>query len=749
MIENDLALMLTERFAGAQVDGSGQTRASLPVPLTRFFGREDELEDLVQRLRQPRTRLVTLVGPGGVGKSRLALESARRLSPQFEGQVVFVSLAPVDNDALVLQTIARALDVREASERPLVEAIADRVHESPVLLLLDNFEHLIEGAASLSELLLRAPSLTALVTSREPLRIQGEQLVTVLPLPLAGEAVSSPAIALFVDRARAVDPTFELNSGNIKAIAELCQRLDRLPLAIELVAARISMLSPTTILARLDSALTLAARGGRDLPERQRTMRNTIDWSYGLLTDDERVSYERLAVFAGRITPQSAHAVCQLLDEETALDTLDALAHKSLLQRERDRAGGLQFRLLNAVRSHGLERLAASGERAAVEARYVRYFIDLVDQTQPRLFSPEYVEARDLLDIEYENVRATLSESEGDNQAMAQLVYGLFFYWYRRGLLSEGRRWAEGGLERSGATGHERGMIASGAGSLAMWQGDLDGARNHYEASARLLAESPEVHLRGVSQFTLGVLLMAQGEAVDAAARLHNALAILATSQDTRDRYFCALSLMHLGNVGMSIGHPADAVASLNDALELGREVGDAWLVASILTNMGEVARISGDYERAAAHYQEALTQFEQTDDRGDAARLLCCLAFTACRLGEFEQAMSLLDRSIGVHEEFGSKRGIAECLLGYAQVLSARSDEDRRVRSMRHAAMLLAASERQMRTQGAVYWTADLAEHDKVSNAVIRALSHQDLDDLRREGERLSLAEIRELVRG
>jgi predicted ATPase len=587
------------------------------------------------------------------------------------------------------------------------------------------------------------------VTSREPLHVQGEQVITVSPLPLDSAGLESPAIALFVDRALAVDSSFRAAAETVDAIAELCRRLDGLPLAIELAAARTSMLSPEGMLSGLDSALTLAARGSRDLPERQRTLRSTIDWSYKLLSDNERELYERLAVFAGRITPQSAHAICELMDDETALEALDTLARKSLLQRERDRTGRIQFRMLNAVRSHGLERLDASERRSAVGDRYARFFIDLVGRTQPRIFSSEYIEARDLLDAEYENIRATLAACERDPSAMATLSYGLLLYWYRRGLLSEGRHWAESGLARSGAKGHERGMIANGAGSIAMWQGDVASARSHYEASARLLVDSPDVHLRGVSQFTLGVIMGAQGAAADAEARLKNALAILSTSPDTRDRYFCALALMHLGSVSTRLGRGAESAALLEEALERGREVGDGWLVASILTNMGEAARARGDYEAAAAHYQEALTQFEQTDDRGDAARLLCCLAFTACRLGEFEHAMSLLDQSMELHAEFGSKRGVAECLLGYADVVCARPNDDDSESSLRYAAVLLAASEHEMRKQGAAYWPADVPEHDMVSDVVTQVLSGAELAASRAEGERLSLPELRELARG
>src|SRR5262245_9030724 len=388
-IANDLALLLTERFTTTPETPAGSRLAQLPMPRSRLIGREEELAQIHALLQQDDVGLVTLTGPGGVGKTRLALQVAAEVAPQFTDGVAFISLAALQDPTLVVLAVARALGVSETRDDTLNERLLAYLEPRDMLLVLDNVEHLLAAAPLAAQALERAPLLKLLITSREPLRVRGEQIVPVPLLTLPDPAhlddleqlVESPAVVLFVERAREVRPDFALTSENAASIAEICQRLDGLPLALELAAARLRMLSPAALLARLERRLPLLTQGARDLPERQQTLRNTIEWSYDLLSKREQQLFRRLAVFEGGFTLEAVEALCifdaattvstsEVDDRAAVLEQLAQLLDKSLVQAQEGVGGEPRFSLLNTIDEYAQEQLAASGEAATVQQRH-------------------------------------------------------------------------------------------------------------------------------------------------------------------------------------------------------------------------------------------------------------------------------------------------------------------------------------------------------------------------------------------
>src|SRR6266496_4023877 len=405
-IANDLAQLLTEGFTTPVETPVAARLAALPVPRSRLIDREQERAQAQALLQQEDVGLVTLTGPGGVGKTRLAVQVAADLVPQFTDGVAFISLASLKDPTLVVPTVARALGVSQTGDDSLDEQLLEYLQPRDVLLVLDNAEQLVSAAPLAAQALELAPRLKLLVTSREPLRVRNEQIVPVPPLALPNPAhlpdlehlVQIPSVTLFVERAREARPDFALTTENAAAIVEICQRLDGLPLALELAAAPLSLLAPAALLARLERRLPLLTRGARDLPERQQTLRNTIAWSYDLLEEGEQQLFRRLSVFAGGFTLEAVQAVCVFEAIETSSPaqaddgaTLEQLAHlldKSLVQAQQGTGGEPRFTLLETIREYATEQLGASGEEATVQERHAHYFLKLAEEVEPHLSSP-------------------------------------------------------------------------------------------------------------------------------------------------------------------------------------------------------------------------------------------------------------------------------------------------------------------------------------------------------------------------
>src|SRR5829696_5077666 len=471
---------------------------NLPLQLTPLIGREREIDEVCRRLRSPEVRVLTLTGPGGAGKTRLALQTGADLLEEFEDGVFFVSLATIIDPELVPSTIAGSLGLKEGAGQSLTETLEGYLQQKHLLLILDNFEQVLEGAPVVGELVRACPRLKVLTTSRIPLRLYGEREYPVPPLELP-DPVHLPslerltqyeAVRLFVQRARAVKPDFEVTNQSAPAVAEICVHLDGLPLAIELAAARTKLLPPQALLSRLSNRLKLLKGGARNLPARQQTLRATIDWSYDLLTEEEKIFFGRLSVFSGGHTLEAAEEVCDPEGNLDVLEVVGSLLEKSLLRREQGADGEPRFVMLETVHEYAREKLEESGEAEEVKRRHAEYFVALAEEAHPELKGQDQLEWLQRLEAEHDNTRAALTWALRQEKVELglRLAGALQRFWWTRGYDSEGRRWLEGALAMDGRGSVEsRAMALAGVGALASHQGDFDRAEEALVEGLELL----------------------------------------------------------------------------------------------------------------------------------------------------------------------------------------------------------------------------------------------------------------------
>jgi len=760
LVANDLALLLSERFQPTPLpatphqeeeEGVGPLpAATLPAFTTRLIGREREVAEVAALLERDDVRLLTLTGPGGTGKTRLAVQGARELASRQPWPVHYVSLAAVREPSLVVSAIAGTLRVHESDARPLLELLQEYLRRRRLLLVLDNFEQVIGAGVHLAELLRCAPELKLLVTSREPLQVYGEREYPVSPLavPDAGAGdqalADSPAVQLFLERALAVRPDLPQTSATLSTAARICARLDGLPLAIELAAAWVRFLSPETVLERLSDRLGLLTRGPRDLPERQRTMRAAIAWSYDLLGPPEQALFRRLSVFAGSFSLDAAEAIANP-EGELGLDTLDglaSLASKNVLRTVDFPDGDLRFEMLALVRAFAAEKLTASGEMALLRDRHCQFFAHPVGDEDSSLIG---VEARALVERSeqtYPNWREAISWGvqcleagrEPPDGLETILVY-LPFYWYLSGRLSEGRELAEGAVRAAQASGDQR-VLASAlgaAGAMALWQGDIAQARRYQEESLAIWRRlGTPVRLRQALMW-FGQTAVNQGEAELARRALEEALALAEMESCPTPRL--GIVLMHLGDAAMLQGEYQAAEEYFQRGLANQREVGAPWGVASLLNDLGEVARCRGDYPTARRYYQEALDIFSRMDSAGDVARCHHSLGYLALREGDVDQAQRLFATALDEFCDFSHRRGIAEAIQGLAGVAVARG-------AYRTAARLLGASQRMVAEVQAHPWPADRLERERDLRSLEEALGAGAIAEAMAQGQLLAPAE-------
>src|SRR5215210_7514325 len=475
-------------------------RNNLPLQPTRLIGREKEVSEVCDLLWHDEIRLLTITGPGGTGKTRLALQAAADLLEDFTDGAFFVPLATLTEAELFFSAVAETLGVRETAEQPLDESLKDYLSERRLLLLLDNFEQVLEAAPSVTELLAGAPGLEVLATSRTPLGLYGEHVFPVPPLSMPDLKRPPPlerltqyeAVGLFVERARAVKPDFSITNESAPAVAEICVRLDGLPLAIELAAARIKMLPPKAMLQRLSSRLKLLTGGARDLPERQRTLSSTIEWSFALLDEGEQLLFGRLAVFSGGRTLEAIEAICDAQGDlpVEAFEGVFSLLDKSLLRQEEGPSGEPHFVMLETVHEFAREKLQESAEAERIKRLHAQYFLTLAEEANPELKGANQLEWLERLEAENDNMRAALSwASQRDEAGVAMKLGGaLWRFWSVRGYYSEGRRWLEAALAIDGRVSPEvRAMALAGLGTLTLEQGDLDRGKQACEEGLQLL----------------------------------------------------------------------------------------------------------------------------------------------------------------------------------------------------------------------------------------------------------------------
>jgi predicted ATPase len=696
LIENDLAVLLTERFesaaSAAVSEESPRRRNNLPAWPTAFIGREKEVQAVRNVLGREDTRLVTLTGPGGVGKSRLGVRIAADVLDEFEDGVLFIPLAPIRDPALVTSTITQTLGVRESRGRPLLGSLKDYLGSKQMLLVLDSFEQVVLAAPFVAELLAECPRLKIIATSRATLHLRGEREFPVPPLTLPDakqplsleERARTEAMRLFVQRAQDVKPDFALTAENAQAVTEICQRLDGLPLAIELAAARIKVLPPQALLARLNSRLKLLTGGAADLPARQRTLRNTIAWSYDLLDEGEKQLFRRLGVFAGGCTLEAVEAVCNGAGDpdRDILEGVASLVNESLVRQGQGLEDEPRFSMLETIREYALERLAESGEGAALQRRHADFFLALAEQIEPKLRSGEQEAGLKQLDAEHDNLRAVLAWSRSaasadEGEICLRLAGALSWFWYLRGHWSEGRGWLEGALVRTeaGAFPALRAKALLGVGMLATVQGDDAIALPKFQESTAQFRQMGDKRGLAYALAFLGIATTRQGDLPGARAALEESVTLF---RDLGERWGLALALGFLAVALNALGSAEEAWSQAKESLTLFRELGDTWGLAVGLNNLASMALRREDDTAARAWLEESVAILREVGDRSIIGFPLIRLGDIARRQGDQERAAALYEDSLALHRDAGTKWGIATSLRNLGTMAEAQGDHRR-----------------------------------------------------------------------
>ena len=688
---------------------------NFPTEPSPLIGRSQELADLVELARGPDVRLVTMTGPGGTGKTRLALAVAGELAAEL-GQAFFVDLAPVSDPDIVGSAIATVLGVEETADLPLVEGIARRLGDDPALLVLDNFEQVLPAATLVHELLGAAPGLTALVTSQAPLRLREEREFPVPPLALPdadsdGDAslAGSPAVEFFLDRAQAVKPGFELTDENAAAVAGICRRLDGLPLAIELAAARVKLLSPQGILERLEKRLELLTGGAHDLPTRQRTLRDAIDWSYNLLEPSEQALLARLGVFAGGCSLEVADAVCgDRMNLGEVFEGLASLVDKSLVRQSDGADGEPRFGLLETIREYALERLEAQGELDALRRRHAERYLELVLAAEPELTRANQALWLNRLDEENDNIRAALSWTiaSGEIELGLQLAGALVRFWSTRGLMGEGRRWLGEALAASeGVTPDTLAKAYFASGYAALGEGDFVPAKEAFERSLELAQEVGDSSAEAAALAQLAWLAMSAGQ-YEEASELAGKSTELATAAG--DKLTASGALSTLAEIAAANDDYTEAIGLFERGLALRRGLGDKRLTANSLLRLGRAELTLGDDDRATALLEEGLALARQVRDTWSISVAVANLGRVQLRTnGDPARAYALLAEGLKLARDRNDKRVTAECVQGLAALNAIEG-------RAREAARLFASADLLLETTGAALSQAEEAIRDQ-----------------------------------
>ncbi len=661
-------------------------RHNLPTPRTSLVGREQQLADLTELILRPDVRLLSLTGPGGAGKTRLAVAVAAAIADRFTAGVQFVGLASITDPDLVAIALAEALKIQQVVNRTIPQLIGEQLRNSgPFLLMLDNFEQVLPAAAMVAETLEACPSLKIVVTSRSCLRVYGEQ-----EFPVAALAQNS-AIELFTQRAAAVWPDFAITPDNAPAVHDICLRLDGLPLAIELAAARIKVLSPAAILDRLQSRLQLLTGGALDLPERQKTLRKTIDWSYGLLNEAERKLFRRFSVFVGGCTLEAAEAVCNT-SNDLGIDLLEglfSLVDKNLIQPVDRAEAGPRFGMLETIREYAFESLTDSGEQSAVRRAHAAYCLVLAEEGNPELNSADRARWLRQCDAEIENFRFALDWlfQWQDLDWGLRLCAALFRFWDTREHLSEGRTRLETVLRLAGAEwSKERARVGFFLGALATAQGDYLAAEQVLQQSLSLYEELGDEAGIAASLNALGVSARDRG---DYSAAQRNLERSLACWRMLPDRSATARCLHNLADVVRARGDYPRARWALREAADIFEELGDRAGGAWSINQEGDIARAQGDLTAARGFYQRAFSAFQESGDLWGAARSLTDLAYIDCARGDHLAAHAACREALQIFASLGHRRGIARALESSACLALAQGQAERTLKLAAAAAQL------------------------------------------------------------
>ncbi|MBI3659129.1 tetratricopeptide repeat protein [Candidatus Acetothermia bacterium] len=720
-------------------------RHNLPRPLSSFIGRKKEIAEIKRLLASvgadPRvcsdasgepigSPLLTLMGPGGCGKTRLALQVAAELTQEYADGVWFVELATLSDATSVPQALVSALDVREETGCPLLTLLSNYLQSKQLLLVLDNCEHLVEGCVQLVEELLQyCPSLRIVATSREELGIAGETVWKTPPLlspdlqslPSKGEElvatlIQYEAVELFVERAASSDSGFRLTNQNARAIAEVCHRLDGIPLAIELAAARVKVLSLEEIAERLDNVLGLLTQGSRTALPKHQTLRAAMDWSFHLLPEPEQILLRRLSVFAGGFLLETVEAVCAQHETESGssrtapteiLDLMTQLVNKSLVHVT-NQHGKVRYRLLEMVRQYAREKLEESGEATSLRQSHLDFFLRLAERAEPELKGADQTIWLGRLEAEHDNLRAVLrwSLQKGDIKAGLRLAGAVWWFWYVRGYLREGRKWLEEALAVKGGSGSlpARAKASNGAGVLAWSQGDYISARAFLEKSLAIGRELRDK--QGIARLlnNLGLLAQSQGDYVAARSLYEECLVI---KRELGDKQGITAPLNNLGIVAQNQGDYATARSLFEESLAIRQELGDKQGIGAALINLGYLAQNQGDYLTARSLFEKSLVVKRELGDKQGTATSLNNLALAIQSQGDYVTARSLFEESLAIRQELGDKQGIIASLSRLAGLSVVQTHPGR-------AARLFGAAEALREAIGAPLPPSDRTDYDR-----------------------------------
>jgi len=708
---------------------------NLPVQLTSFIGREKEIAEIRRLLTTANrersgegTHLLTLTGPGGTGKTRLALQAATQLLDAFPDGIWLIELAMLSDPLLVPQTVAALLGVREEPNYPLTRALTTYLRTKTMLLIFDNCEHIVETCAQFSETLLRAcVNLRIMVTSRETLGVMGERVLRVPSLQLPDIQQPQPlhdlaqyeAIRLFVDRAATVKPAFTLNEANAVAVTQICQQLDGVPLAIELAAARVRAMTPEQIAARLDDRFRLLTGGSRTALPRQQTLRAMIDWSWDLLSEAECTLLRRLAVFLGGWTLEAAEAVCgdvrfqiddlgvcpapslanpksSIVNSEDVLELITHLVEKSLVLVE-EQAEAARYYLLETIRQYAREKLLEAGESEMVRAQHLAFFLKLAEEAEPQLRAAAQIIWLPRLDLEHDNLRAALQWAKGSGALEAGLCLAgsLARFWYLRGFWKEGREWLRGLLVQPfpeiplpEALLRARARALAGAG----WLADADGSEIPLYAES--LALSRQVGDRWGEAYALRGLVIISSNTTDLVPAEVHLQASLQIFQDLQDAWGIGLVYFSVGWLAMSRDKIDEAAQHWEEALRRFRQCGDRWGISVALGAFGYIARLRGQYPQAADLIHESMALFRELGDKAGVSYSLIRLANLAWRRGDYAEANALLQESLNIQRERNNQEGIIAALQSQALVACFQGDFARAMALLDESALLAQARE-------------------------------------------------------
>ena len=672
----ELRLLELESLTKIQEDESAT--GNLPAQITSYIGRTREIGEIKALLKK--NRLITLTGAGGAGKTRLALQVAEELEGYYTDGTWLVELASNHDPSLVLPAIANVLAIPEKKDTALFDVVKNELQSKHLLLLIDNLEHLLESAPIIADLLAAIPQLTVLATSRERLHIYGEQEYPVQPLclpkingkPKSEELIQNEAVALFIQRAKAVNPSITIDEEALKYLARICVRLDGLPLAIELCAPMVKIMPLSVIAERIENNLDSIPEGPRDLPARQKTLTKTLQWSIDLLIDEERHLFERLATFSGGGTIDAIESICKNEITGNISNLLSALVHKNLMIAQERSDGEIHFGMLETIRKFNLDRLKNQDQLEFYSKLHAEYFIQLAQKAEPKLSGQEQVRWLDILDVEHDNLRSALDwclTAEGTAELSLNLAGSLEYFWTTRGYLSEGRRYLELVLSRP-------------------------------SASNRTLARAKTLHTAGhlaylQSAYPKTRLLLEEGLSIYRELGISNQQAL-------------ANTLITLGDMETELANYDTAFELMNEALDIMRELNDIRGIARALWQLGGCAVRHGKYDQATQYFREALPYLRIIGDRGQTAIALSGLAEVAIRQGDFKQAAILEKESIAMRREIGEPWGIAVSLGNFAWISLLRGDLYQAV-SLLHESLTL---RQEIGDRGGIAWCLErLAE--------------------------------------